>query len=191
MNTLFDIGDRVKDIKANDEKDKRVGSHPSIGTLGTVVNFSFLNVTCPKIRVRWDDAIGGIYFTWCNVEDVVEAESPYDPSKEGFSRIVKKSKKYDRDDKNNTYERAADRLKSSDILHKLCDAELEVAKDMHGMICVKYKGAEVANKGMLLGVCGRGITFELACTDYLEQIRGKKLVFDAYGNYRKEIMISQ
>ena len=80
-------------------------------------------------------------------------------------------------------------MKSSEILLSLDDGRLEVFKNYHERICVKYQGAEVKDGAFLIGEYGTGIDFESACDDYLNKIRGKKLVFNACSNNRKEIMV--
>jgi hypothetical protein len=42
---------------------------------------------------------------------------------------------------------------------------------------------------MLEGTYGEGITFELACEDYLKKISGKTLVFDSGTDHRKEVTV--
>lgn len=78
--------------------------------------------------------------------------------------------------------------KASDILLSLRSAHLEVWK-VDDTICVDYQGAEVKDGPRLCGVFGRGGTFEGACYDYLEQIRGKTLVFDACSKKRREVTV--
>lgn len=79
--------------------------------------------------------------------------------------------------------------KASDILLSLESAHLEVWKLSDGTVCVDYQGAEVKDGILLCGVFGRGGTFEGACYDYLEQIRGKTLVFNACSDHRREITV--
>lgn len=80
-------------------------------------------------------------------------------------------------------------MKSSDILLSLDNEYLEVHKNCFGNVCVEYKGAEVKD-GYFLKTCwGVGENFEDACDDYLTQIRGKKLVFDACSINRREVSI--
>lgn len=78
---------------------------------------------------------------------------------------------------------------ASDILLSLEDAHLEVWKLSDGTICVSYYRCEVKDGPVLIGVFGRGGTFEGACYDYLEQIRGKTLVFNACSNSRREVTV--
>ena len=79
-------------------------------------------------------------------------------------------------------------MKSSEILLSLDDGHLEVFNNCHG-ICVHYKGAEIKDGDFLIGAYGVGVDFESACDNYLEQIRGKKLVFNAFSNDRIEIQV--
>ena len=79
--------------------------------------------------------------------------------------------------------------KASDILLSLDYAYLHVWKVRNDTICVNYDGAMVRDKGCLVGLIGRGGTFEGACYDYLEQIRGKTLVFDACSDKRREVTV--
>lgn len=79
-------------------------------------------------------------------------------------------------------------MKSSEILLCLDYANLEVFRNKEG-ICVMYKGADIKCGIALKGEYGVGIDFESACDDYLNKIRGKKLVFNVYGDNRKEIIV--
>lgn len=58
-----------------------------------------------------------------------------------------------------------------------------------GNYAVAYQGADVKDGIGLLGVFGKGQSFELACADYMTRIRGKKLVFDADSENRKEVFV--
>lgn len=78
---------------------------------------------------------------------------------------------------------------ASDILLSLEGAHLEVWKLSDGTICVLYDRCDVKDGPLLKGVFGRGGTFEGACYDYLEQIRGKTLVFNACSNSRREVTV--
>lgn len=70
--------------------------------------------------------------------------------------------------------------KASDILLSLNSHNLEVWKATGDVICVRYVDSYIKNGPILEGTFGRGGTFEGACHDYLTQIRGKTLVFNAY-----------
>ena len=72
-------------------------------------------------------------------------------------------------------------MKSSDILLSLGE-HLEVFKNSLG-VCVEYKGAEVKDE------FGVGRDFESACDDYMNKIRGKKLVFNACSSARREVQV--
>ena len=79
-------------------------------------------------------------------------------------------------------------VKSSDILLSLDNARLEVFKNKSG-VCVCYQNAEIQRGSFLIGAYGVGNDFETACDDYLSQIRGKSLVFNAYRENRREVMV--
>ena len=79
--------------------------------------------------------------------------------------------------------------KASDILLSLEDYRLLVWKSTNDTVCVRYEDAYVKDGPFLCSSFGKGGTFEGACHDYLSKIRGKTLVFDAYGDHRKEIII--
>ena len=80
-------------------------------------------------------------------------------------------------------------MKSSDILLSLDGEHLEVSKNSSGGINVCYQGAEIKDGMFLIYDLGRGRDFEEACDDYLSKIRGKKLVFDAHTEDRREILV--
>ena len=65
---------------------------------------------------------------------------------------------------------------------------LVVFKMVNGKIGVHFENCEVKDGCFLIGAFGRGNTFEEACENYLEQIQGKTLVFNIYGN-RKEVVL--
>ena len=65
---------------------------------------------------------------------------------------------------------------------------LTVFKMVNGKIGVHFENCEVKDGCFLIGAFGRGNTFEEACENYLEQIQGKTLVFNIYGN-RKEVVL--
>ena len=79
-------------------------------------------------------------------------------------------------------------VKSSERLMALQGQTLEIFHNMHG-VCVRYKNAEVKDGVVLAGVYGVGDDFEKACDDYLLQISGKTLVFNAYSDKRKEVFV--
>lgn len=80
-------------------------------------------------------------------------------------------------------------MSAVDILLSLEGHRLEVGKDLNGQIMVHYYHCEVKNGIFLTGVTGRADTFNEACEDYLSQIRGKTLVFNAYSDSRKEVTV--
>ena len=79
--------------------------------------------------------------------------------------------------------------KSSDILLSLDIKELEVSATNTGEIHVRYKDTDIKDGMFLVSAYGRGKNFEEACTDYLSQIRGKTLVFDACTKHRREVTV--
>lgn len=58
-----------------------------------------------------------------------------------------------------------------------------------GGVGVSYKNCEVKDGCFLRGTYGVGITFDEACEDYLSQIRGQTLVFDACSSKRHEVKV--
>lgn len=78
--------------------------------------------------------------------------------------------------------------KSSDILLSLQHRDLEVWK-VDDSICVSYHGANVKDGIFLVSTFGVGPDFESACDDYLDKIRGKTLVFNAFSKEREEVTI--
>jgi hypothetical protein len=79
--------------------------------------------------------------------------------------------------------------KASDILLSLGFAYLHVWKVKDDVVCVNYDGADVKEGSVLIHTFGRGGTFEGACYDYLDKIRGKTLVFDACSDKRREVTV--
>lgn len=80
-------------------------------------------------------------------------------------------------------------MKASDILLSLEFRDLQVSKDAGGKITVHYVCCYVKDGYFLDGYSGRGQTFDEACEDYLNYIRGKTLVFDPDSNSRKEVKV--
>ena len=80
-------------------------------------------------------------------------------------------------------------VKSSDILLSLEMEDLEVSKNSSGGINVCYKDADIKDGIFLVSCLGRGKDFEEACDDYLTQIRGKTLVFNAHDENRREVTV--
>lgn len=78
-------------------------------------------------------------------------------------------------------------MKSSDILLSLQGEDLVVWKVDE--VCVQYKNAGVSEPGVIIYTFGSGLDFEAACDDYLDKIRGKKLIFDASESSRREITV--
>ena len=78
--------------------------------------------------------------------------------------------------------------KASDILLSLKGRDLVVWK-VEDEVCVQYDKAEIKDGPILIGEYGRGLTFEDSCDDYLNKIRGRKLVFNAFEKSREEITV--
>lgn len=74
-------------------------------------------------------------------------------------------------------------------LLSLSGKRLEVWKIPNGDVAVSYQGAGVKSNDFLIFVFGRGSTFEDACKDYLSKISGKTLVFNAFSESRKEVIV--
>lgn len=58
-----------------------------------------------------------------------------------------------------------------------------------GHVCVCYEHCEVKDGIFLKAIFGRGTTFSEACEDYLNQIHGQTLVFNAYTDGREEVRV--
>lgn len=65
---------------------------------------------------------------------------------------------------------------------------LNVYKMINGKMVVRFAGCEVKDGYFLITTFGSGNTFEEACEDYIKEIQGKTLVFDAFGS-RKEVVL--
>jgi len=52
-----------------------------------------------------------------------------------------------------------------------------------------FDGAEIMDRGFLLGNYGNGKTPEESLKDYTKQIVGKRIVFGAYTDNRKEFVV--
>lgn len=76
-------------------------------------------------------------------------------------------------------------------VEQLANTEIlvEVTKDIFGHYQVQFKNCEVKQGGLLIGEYGSGETVEEAARNYIRQIAGETLVFDASGEGRKEIKI--
>ena len=61
--------------------------------------------------------------------------------------------------------------------------------DIHGKWWLSFQGGEVMGDGVLIGECGRGDTLDEALEDYVAQIAGKRMVFNAYTDQRVELEI--
>lgn len=80
-------------------------------------------------------------------------------------------------------------MEASERLLNLRGVDLVVRKREDGAIYVEYRNCEVKHGGMLTGVYGEGRNFEQACWDYYNKISGNTLVFDAYKDTRREVIV--
>lgn len=80
-------------------------------------------------------------------------------------------------------------INAVDALLSLCGHHLEVFRLPGGSIGVKYEDAEMKDGIFLIGGYGVGKTFDTACDDYLNKLRGKTLVFNAAASNRKEVTV--
>ena len=80
-------------------------------------------------------------------------------------------------------------MKASEKLLNLEHHKLEVWRTSKTDVCVSYGRCEIKDGVVLCSVFGEGSTFEEACEDYLRQISGKTLVFNACTNMRKEVIV--
>ena len=70
------VGDRVRYVAVDSDKDKASGYYPPIGTLGTVLKV-LPEAYLTNIEVRWDEGTAGDGIWWCysvNVELVTDPE---------------------------------------------------------------------------------------------------------------------
>ena len=79
-------------------------------------------------------------------------------------------------------------MNSIEILLSL-GKRLEVWGVPNGDVAVAYQKCEVMDGPFLRGAYGTGNTFQDACDDYLNQLHGKTLVFNAYTSSREEIRV--
>ncbi len=79
-------------------------------------------------------------------------------------------------------------MNAQDILLSL-GKMLEVWKVPDGQVAVSYQNCDVKDGIFLIGCFGAGNTFEQACGDYLRQLHGKMLVFNACSSNREEIRV--
>lgn len=80
-------------------------------------------------------------------------------------------------------------MTAQDILLSLEHEHLKVWKIPNGKIAVSYENCEIKADAFLISKFGVGNTFAEACEDYLNQIHGKTLVFNAFSQRRREIRI--
>lgn len=65
---------------------------------------------------------------------------------------------------------------------------LETWNFPNGKIAVRFSNCEVKEGDFLISAFGKGNTFFEACEDYIDKIKGKTLVFNAYTKQRKEVV---
>lgn len=78
-----------------------------------------------------------------------------------------------------------------DRLVQLEDVTIEIKK-IDSVIHVSYKNAKVIVHELLcdaFDACGTGKTVDEAAENYIKIISGKKIVFDADGKNRKEVIV--
>lgn len=76
-------------------------------------------------------------------------------------------------------------MTASEILLSLSGKHLDVWRGDSWEICVSYRNCEIKDGAFLISAYGDGDTFEEACADYLKQICGKKMVFNACTDRRE------
>lgn len=54
-----------------------------------------------------------------------------------------------------------------------------------------FKGAEISDSGCLIGAYGNGSTPNDALKDYVDRIKGKSIVFNAYSDRRRTYEVPQ
>lgn len=79
-------------------------------------------------------------------------------------------------------------MNAQEILFSLGE-RLETWRRPDGDIIVCYQKCEVKEGMFLKGTYGTGKTFSSACEDYLNQLHGKTLIFNAYSGSRKEVRV--
>ena len=68
---------------------------------------------------------------------------------------------------------------------------VQVSKGKRYTVEFAHRGkcAEIKEGALLVSASGVGDTLDEAAVNYLLQIRGKRLVFDAYGEHRYEVIV--
>lgn len=79
-------------------------------------------------------------------------------------------------------------MNAEEILLSL-EKSLEVWKVPSGKIAVSYQNCDIKYGMFLRGDYGTGETFSDACEDYLNQLHGKTLVFNACSSAREEVRV--
>lgn len=76
----------------------------------------------------------------------------------------------------------------------LLDRDIVVTRyaNQKGRWCIHFENCEVKEKKdsyCLVGAHGNGTTVQAAMADYINQIKGKLLVFDAFSDKRREFQL--
>ncbi len=81
-------------------------------------------------------------------------------------------------------------------LTDLCDVldvelDLKYYPNQNGRWVAKLSHAEISEGGFLTGVHGNGKTPEEAINDYVAEIKGQRVIFNAYSDDRKEFVMPE
>lgn len=82
------IGDRVRYIHIDNDKDKGSGFYPPVGTAGTVTG---TDDNRAGVLIKWDYGTKGSGEWWCGIEDVVLNEQFYDVSVDKIARFFEEN----------------------------------------------------------------------------------------------------
>ncbi|TSC88875.1 MAG: hypothetical protein G01um10143_772 [Parcubacteria group bacterium Gr01-1014_3] len=74
-------------------------------------------------------------------------------------------------------------------LAELIDADLVVTKTDENGYYAKFEHGELTDGSILMSECGRGRSPNGAIREYIQKIRGQRLVIDAYKETRREFVI--
>lgn len=80
-------------------------------------------------------------------------------------------------------------MKQLEELIKLQDVKIEIWSNELYKVGISYANCEVKNGAFLVGAYGKGETIEEAVKDYISQISGKTLVFNACSPNRREVTV--
>lgn len=80
-------------------------------------------------------------------------------------------------------------MTAQDILLSLEGKHLDVWKVLGGKVAVSYENCDIKEGDFLITKFGAGNNIAEACEDYLNQLHGKTLVFNAYSQLREEIKV--